>query len=164
VNAYNQLVTNTRNKAVVLLGLTLRVADRIMNAFPDERIRFLIDRQGGRMRYREALMTAMSGASLTILEESEARSAYRLELRPRICELDFSVGGDGSHFPVALASMFSKYVRELFMHRFNEYWSSRVAGLKPTAGYYTDGMRWLADWESSPESAAVDRHRLVRLR
>jgi ribonuclease HII len=164
VFAYNRMVTSTRNKAVVLLGLTLRVADRILRAFPGERIRFLIDRQGGRIRYRDVLMTSLSSASLTILEESETRSAYRLDLRHCICELDFSVGGDGAHFPVALASMFSKYLRELFMHRFNEYWSARVAGLAPTAGYYTDAMRWLSEWESSPQSSATARNLLVRLR
>jgi len=164
VPAYNRLVTSTRNKAVVLLGQTLRIVDRIMKSFPSERIRFYVDRQGGRTHYREVLMTAVSGASLTIMEESESRSAYRLDVGAQRYEVDFSTEGESRHFPVALASIYSKYLRELYMHRFNEYWCGRVPGLTPTAGYYTDAQRWLREWEASPEAATIDRDQLVRRR
>lgn len=164
VRAYNRQVAGTRNKAVVLLGLTLRIISRIAKACPRERLRVFVDRQGGRTHYRDPLMTSLSGEAFTIVEETDARSAYRLDWAARACEIDFSVDGDARHFPVALASMYSKYIRELFMRRFNDYWSARVAGLKPTAGYYTDAMRWLADWEAAPEATAVDREALVRSR
>jgi ribonuclease HII len=49
---------------------------------------------------------------------------------------------DVEHFTVALASMISKYVRELLMREFNRYWLTHVPGLKPTAGYPLDAGRY----------------------
>ena len=161
---YNRLVTNTRNKAVVLLGLALRVVDRIMRSAPGQNIHLHVDRLGGRTHYREALMTAMAGCELQILEESDTRSAYRLVRGERRCEIDFVTKGETRHFPIALASIYSKYVRELYMHVFNRYWSGRVAGLKSTAGYYTDARRWLRDVGEAVEVDGAGRDALVRVR
>ncbi len=162
---YNRLVKNTRNKAVVLLGLALRLADRIMRtASPRERIRLCVDRLGGRQHYREPLVTAMPGHELQILEESPERSAYRLVRSARVCEIEFATRGEDRHFPVALASVYSKYLRELFMHVFNDYWSGRVADLKPTAGYYSDARRWLRDARPALARAGIDRSLLIRER
>ena len=41
---------------------------------------------------------------------------------------------------VALASIVSKTVRELWMDVFNEYWRGRIPGLRPTAGYPSDAV------------------------
>ena len=49
------------------------------------------------------------------------------------------------NFPVALASLVCKYVRELSMHAFNQFWSEQVPGLKPTAGYPLDAVRFKQD-------------------
>ena len=43
---------------------------------------------------------------------------------------------------VALASIVSKTIRELWMDVFNDYWCERVPGLKRTAGYHTDAKRF----------------------
>lgn len=161
---YNRLVRNTRNKGVLLLGLALRVIDRIMRAAPGERIRLYVDRLGGRKRYREALVTALPGYELQILEESALRSAYHLTRSSRVCEIEFVTRGEAGHFPIALASLCSKYVRELYMHAFNQYWSGQRTGLKPTAGYYTDAKRWLADAAPVIDHLSVDREILVRER
>lgn len=159
---FNRLVGNTRNKAVVLLGLTLRVVDRIMRSAPLERVRLYVDRLGGRVHYRDALMTGLSGYELQILEESPTRSAYRLVRSSRTCEISFVTAGETHHFPVALASVYSKYQRELYMHVFNSYWSGQIAGLRPTAGYYSDALRWLADAASEIDRRSIDRGMLVR--
>ena len=161
---FNRLVKNTRNKAVVMLGLALRLADRIGQLAPEERLRLCVDRLGGRQHYREALSTAMPGYELQILEESAERSAYRLTRSSRICEIEFATGGEDRHLPVALASIYSKYVRELFMHAFNGYWSKKAANLKPTAGYYRDAQRWLKDAAPVLERAGIDLGTLVRAR
>lgn len=161
---YNRLVKNTRNKGVLLLGLALRVVDRIMRAAPGERIRLYVDRLGGRKRYREALLTALPGYELHILEESALRSAYRLTRSSRVCEIEFVTRGDAGHFPVALASLYSKYLRELYMHVFNRYWSGQRNGLKPTAGYYTDAKRWLVDAAPVIDRLSIDREFLIRER
>ena len=44
--------------------------------------------------------------------------------------------------PTALASMTAKYLRELSMRAFNEYWCARVPNLRPTAGYPGDASRF----------------------
>jgi hypothetical protein len=43
---------------------------------------------------------------------------------------------------VALASIVSKTIRELWMDVFNGYWCGRVPGLQPTAGYPNDSKRF----------------------
>lgn len=161
---FNRLVRDTRNKSVVLLGLALRVVDRIMQSASGERVRLHADRLGGRRHYRDALMTAMCGYDLQILEESEARSAYRLVRTPRICEIEFVTGGESRHLPIALASIYSKYVRELYMHVFNRYWSGQIAGLRATAGYYSDARRWLNEAAAELTRRSIDRTMLVRQR
>jgi len=47
--------------------------------------------------------------------------------------------------PTALASMVSKYTRELLMARFNAFFSHHAPGVRPTAGYATDAARFRAD-------------------
>ena len=41
---------------------------------------------------------------------------------------------------VALASIVSKAVRELWMDVFNAHWSARIPDLRPTAGYPNDAI------------------------
>lgn len=164
VGRYNELVRATRNKAVVLLMAVQRIIARYLAASPDELVRIYVDRLGGRLHYREALTTAFPGYELQIVEESERHSAYRLT-RPGIrCELAFAMGGDSRYLPTALASMYSKYLRELFMHRFNAFWGEKVPGLRSTAGYYTDACRWLKEAEAALNQLGVARDLLVRRR
>src|SRR5205085_11536981 len=76
-------------------------------------------------------------------QESAARSAYRfLGSSPQV-SVTFQPRADAGHFCVALASMASKYLRELLMREFNRFWQAHVPGLKPTAGYPTDAARFL---------------------
>lgn len=142
---FNKLVQQTRNKAVVLLGLALRLIDRILALDPAQPVRICVDRQGGRMRYGPAIMTALDQYHLKVVSETEHCSAYRLERPPHVHRLEFMTSGEDRHLPVALAGIVSKYLRELFMHALNRYWADRVEGLRPTAGYYQDGRRFLAD-------------------
>ena len=161
---FNRLVDSTNNKSVVSLGLALRIVDRLFRSAPDEHIRIAIDRQGGRIHYREALMTALPDYELTILEESAERSAYRIVDGARIREIEFVTRGEQSRFAVALASVFSKYIRELYMHAFNTYWARQVEGVRATAGYYTDARRWLREMAPELDRRLVDRRLLVRSR
>ena len=45
----------------------------------------------------------------------------------------------------SLASLLAKYARECAMTLFNTYWLEKGQDLKGTAGYYTDGRRFLKD-------------------
>lgn len=162
--AYNTLIERTNNKSVVLIGQALRMADRLMRSVPGERMRLYVDRLGGRTHYRDALMTAFPQSVLQIMEESDTRSEYRLVESGRTCEIIFATSGDSKFFPVALASLFSKYLRELYMLALNRHWKGLMEGLKPTAGYYTDAKRWLNDVAPALQQSRVDRSLLVRSR
>jgi len=161
---YNRLVACVRNKAVVSLGIVLRIVQRILCTGSEERVYVHVDRQGGRRHYREALMSAFGAYRLRIVEESETRSAYELTCGDSCHHLDFVTEGENRHLSIALASIYSKYVRELFMLAFNVFWAEQVSGLKPTAGYYTDARRFLGDIEGAVGSLRIDRSLLVRSR
>lgn len=161
---YNRMVLRTRNKAVVSFGLALRVIDRLVKFAPKETIRVCIDRQGGRTHYRDPISTAMPEYDMHVLEETDARSAYRLECASRVCHIEFTTNAEDRHFAVALGSIYSKYLRELYMHQFNRYWATRQRGLKSTAGYYTDAQRWLKEAGDTLRQLKVDRTMLVRQR
>jgi hypothetical protein len=140
----------------------LRVVDRILRACEDKDVRIFVDRLGGRAHYREALMTALPDFSLQILHESPERSAYKLTNRDRVCQISFTVEGESHAFTTALASVYSKYLRELYMHAFNTFWSKHVEGIRPTAGYYGDADRWLRDAAPAIRRLAIEPAVLVR--
>jgi hypothetical protein len=81
-----------------------------------------------------------------------------------VVQLRFEVGADERHLAVSLASMVSKYVRELLMERVNRYFATKSPELKPTAGYWKDGLRFLEDVRRQLPDFEIDQHRLVRCR
>ncbi|MHC4441093.1 MAG: hypothetical protein ACYTA5_00720 [Planctomycetota bacterium] len=162
VGHFNKLVEATHNKAVVLFAQCTRLIQKIADELGPRPLRVWIDRHGGRTRYRRQLMTAFQDADLKILEESPDRSSYRLNRTNAPWMIRFVRKGEEHHLPVALASIFSKYIRELFMICFNRYWTHLVPGLRPTAGYYRDGNRFIADIDAIIAQQKLDRRRLVR--
>jgi len=161
---YNRLVAGTQNKATVLMGLTLRLIQRVADAYPRHEIRFFVDKQGARAHYARLLLRAFEDRRLKVIEESQDSSAYELVSGRSAWRISFQQAGESHHLPVALASILSKYVRELFMGCFNAYWSSHVPGLRPTAGYYEDGLRFLKDIEPHLARLGIPRETLVRER
>ncbi|MFQ5496105.1 MAG: hypothetical protein ACE5EX_12075, partial [Phycisphaerae bacterium] len=76
----------------------------------------------------------------------------------------FTQSGEAHQMPVALASMLSKYLREVLMACFNAYWADRVPGVKATAGYYQDGLRFLKDIQPHLRRLGIERDQLARQR
>ena len=161
---YNRLVNSTQNKAIVSGGLVLRLMQRVADAYPDHEIRFCIDKQGGREHYGRMLLQGFETRRLRILEENERHSAYELTDTRGAWRVRFDEGGESLHLPTALASMLSKYLRELFMECFNDYWSRHAPTVKPTAGYYKDGWRFINDIAPHVQSLGLDRRMLIRVR
>lgn len=159
---FNRQVRATRNKAVVLLGLVVQLMDRVMQLASKEPVCIYVDRLGGRAQYRETLTTAFPDWEMSIVEESSERSCYQLSQPVRTCRIEFLVEGENHHLPIALSSVYSKYLREGFMRLFNDYWSGHTKTLRPTAGYYTDAQRWLNDASPLLERLRVARDLLVR--
>jgi len=48
------------------------------------------------------------------------------------------------------------------MARLNRYFAVAVPGVAPTAGYVTDGRRFLAEVEPHLDALGIDRSQLVR--
>lgn len=126
--------------------------------------RVVVDRQGGRAAYGGVLNRAFPDALVTVIGETSTKSSYELrglgEAEGRAMRVSFQTEAESHHFPVAVASMTAKLVRELAMARFNRAWCARIAELKPTAGYALDGERWLNDVRphvSAAELAALRR-------
>ena len=76
------------------------------------------------------------------IEEGLLRSVYRVFGLGRELRLLFQPRADTEHLCVALASMTSKYLREVLMLEFNSFWKEHVPDLKPTAGYPGDAARF----------------------
>lgn len=159
---YNRLVTNTRNKAVVLFGLTTRLIQRVADAYPGRELHVYVDKQGGRGHYGQMLMRSFEGRRLVVVEESERVAAYELRGSAGDWRIRFTQEGESHHMAVALASIISKYLRELFMCVFNAFWRTELPGVTATAGYYQDGMRFLADVRPHLPRLGIDESRLVR--
>ena len=161
---YNRMVKGTDNKAVVLLGLTLRLIQRIADAFPDRDIVIYVDKQGGRDHYARDLLRAFDGRQLRVIEEGSLHSAYELAGPRGTWRVSFSQGGESKCLVTALASMIAKYTREMLMGCFNRWWNERLPTLVPTAGYYTDGVRFLKDVSPHLSKFGVRREQFVRER
>lgn len=164
VAEFNDLVTRTRNKSTVNFTLTLRLLTSIGRWSGGRAARITVDKQGGRSRYRAPLMTGLELNDLRVLHESDTHSGYEFVDANVPARIEFCQGAESQHLAVAAASLVSKYLREVFMHGFNAYWAAHVPGIKRTAGYYTDGMRFLRDIEPAIDRLRIDRRVLVRER
>jgi ribonuclease HII len=139
---FNALVAAHGSKGAVLRhGLTelIRAAWTISG---DESLCFFVDKHGGRNAYAPQLQDAVPEGMVVAHQESNARSVYGVRGASRPVRFTFQPRADAEHFTVALASMVSKYVREILMREFNEFWLSQVPDLKPTAGYPLDARRF----------------------
>jgi ribonuclease HII len=161
---YNKMVSEVKNKSSVLFSTTSQLVKNAYDAFGAEHLQVLVDRQGGRAHYRKPLQLMFPGAELKIIRESETVSSYELEDNCRTMRIHFVVGADRKFLPVSLASMVSKFLRELLVDCMNRYFTSRCIGLQPTAGYWKDGLRFIADLKRNFPDFRYDSNRLIRCR
>jgi hypothetical protein len=152
---YNTLVERHGTKAATTTFALRRLIERVLAHAGEGQVRIVCDRQGGRQQYARSVSGLAGRGEAAVLEESPRVSRYAVDERTMV---SFQPQAEDAHLPVALASMTAKLVRELAMARFNRYWSGRVPGLKPTAGYVQDARRWLADAGlDAPTRAALVR-------
>ncbi len=141
--AYNELTERLGNKGHLLTALSLHLARHLLAAIPDdeEPVRIFCDKHGGRNRYASAIERYLSLSPPVHETETAEHSRYRFSLRARTVSIQFAAGGE-AELPVALASMYAKYVRELCMEAFNGYWRRELPDLAPTKGYPVDARRF----------------------
>jgi ribonuclease HII len=161
---YNTMVSHVKNKAQVLFIAVTQLMQSLLDEFRDDVIHIQVDRQGGRAHYRENLLRSFPGMDLRIVGEGPQASVYELRAGGRMVRLSFEVNADDRYLPVSLASMVSKYLRELLMECMNEYFVGMSADLKPTAGYWKDGLRFVEELRRHLPGLVVDNHKLIRCR
>jgi hypothetical protein len=160
----NELLEEHDSKADVLFEVTARHLGRLADSWPEREMTIHLDRQGARKRYHGPLQKALPGTWVWIDEEGEHSSRYRVERPGTTIAVDFTVGCEALHLPVALASMVSKYLREALLVLLNRYWAFQLPGLAPTAGYAADGRRFFSEIEECLEDLGIDQDLILRRR
>ena len=140
---FNDMIDKWDRKGAVLSIAMAQLMQACLAGTAAEPMRFVVDKHGGRNAYSAVLQHAFADGIVLAQEEGRSRSVYRVEGLDRPVRITFMPKADVEHFTVALASMISKYVRELLMREFNRYWQTHVPGLKATAGYPLDAVRYI---------------------
>lgn len=161
---YNRMVAAVKNKADVLFTATSSLIKNALDTLEGDNLQIMVDRQGGRVHYRKNLQRMFPDMELTILRENPAISSYELQADGKRMRVHFVVGADKRFLPVSLASMVSKYLRELLIGSINHYFTAFDAALRPTAGYWKDGLRFIEEIKINLPHVKFDSNQLVRSR
>ncbi len=160
----NRSWRETGNKAASQWRLTGAILRYLWRSYAEGGVTVFVDRLGGRQHYAPLLGRLLPGAAVHRHSESTAAGEYRIVEGRRRMRVVFAARAEERAFTVALASCLAKYGRELVMEAFNRYFEDLQPGLRPTAGYTTDGRRWLSEAGPALERAAVEPGLLVRER
>ncbi|MHC5011292.1 MAG: hypothetical protein ACYTG6_10125, partial [Planctomycetota bacterium] len=152
------------NKARVLGLATGTCLLAVLDRYPGEDAEIIFDRHGGRLDYGRYLADLFPFASVTRRPSAPGESRYEIRLPGRRLYTRFATAADRLSLAVGWASMAAKLTRELFMRRLNDFFVDHVPGLRPTAGYHTDGKRFLGEVDPYLRRAALDPRRLIRER
>ena len=140
---FNRQVKHLGNKATLLSSETLLIIRRLMAGCDDD-LEIGCDKHGGRSRYAALIGEYLTEALVTIGTESLEVSNYRFRENNRQVSIRFQAKGE-SFLPTALSSMVSKYIREVFMMLWNDFWKIRIPDIKPTKGYPVDAKRFRSE-------------------
>ncbi len=163
---FNLLAQSRGTKAAVSEWAASRLLRFLSRWLPQsaEKVLLCADKQGGRHHYGDFLQQAFNDRFVTTVAEQPEASRYRLVMGTSVWEAVFQPRAESASFMVALASMLSKYLREVLMDEFNAFWQAHVANLRPTAGYPLDARRFLADIESARQRLRIPQQILWRER
>ncbi len=167
VAEFNRSLASGKNKATVSFAVIAGFLRRLWKQFPNDEVDVVIDRQGGRMRYGPSLYEGLHPRSIRIESQDADCSVYRLSRREDPAgnapfRVRFAKESDATSLAVSLASMSSKYVRELHMRLFNEFWSEKLRDVKPTAGYALDARRFLREIRDTRARLGIRDDVLIR--
>jgi hypothetical protein len=149
----------------VTIGLLREVVEGVQTSGaedgPAREVFAVCDKHGGRNFYTGLLQHHFPEHWIRSVQESRAESRYEWGDDEARMEVVFRTKGE-EFLPTALASMTAKYLRELSMRAFNEFWCARVPGLRPTAGYPGDARRFKAAIEGVQRELGVEDRVLWR--
>lgn len=151
---FNDELDRWGNKATALSTLTLDLIKTILPPEDGQDVFVSCDKHGGRQRYAEFLQAAFPEYLVEIHGECRSHSLYRWGPSTRRLEFCFLEKAERL-LPVALASMASKYLRELAMLAFNAFWRKHLPNLRPTAGYPEDARRFRKEIAACQEKLGI---------
>ncbi|HUY90231.1 MAG TPA: hypothetical protein VMV10_15950 [Pirellulales bacterium] len=160
---WNELLDEHGNKCTVLSVLTLKLLAEKLAELNDEPVAVICDKHGGRNSYQALLQQHVADYLVEVYAEGPERSTYQWGPSERRTQVEFCTKAE-RYLPTALASMASKYLRELAMLAFNDFWARNVPDLKPTAGYPLDARRFKVDIAAVQAGLAIDDRVLWRNR
>jgi hypothetical protein len=165
---FNDLVEHHGTKGAALshitVGLLREVVDKVAHDHtPECETHVVCDKHGGRNFYGALLQHHFSEHWIEPVYESHADSRYQWGPPGSRTQVSFRMQGE-QFLPTALASMTAKYLRELSMRAFNEFWCSRIPDLRPTAGYPKDAQRFRRAISTLQRELKIDDHALWRNR
>jgi ribonuclease HII len=161
-NEYNTMLKDYDTKGELLSNVTLKLVVAMIENLGDnlsEDILVLCDKHGGRNCYVDLLSGYFCDELVSVKVESREISIYKL----RGIEFRFIAKGE-SQIPIAMSSMFSKYIRELLMQRFNFFWKTKIPNIKPTAGYPEDAKRFITEIENMLPELKIEKNEIWRLK
>lgn len=164
VHNYNIDIVNLGNKSVLLFNKCATLLVDIWNKYGEKSPTVYVDKHGGRDKYMPLLYPYFEGSFIRIHKESATESIYEITYNQKSMLVYFIQGSETKHLPIAISSICCKYIRELFMHMFNAYWTEKLPDLKPTAGYFVDGKRFLEDIAETKTKLGIKDEILIRLK
>lgn len=160
---FNEMVSACATKAAALSELSVGLVGELVRELSEGSVAVTFDKHGGRSRYAGLLQHEFPEGRMTIEKEGREESRYELETAGRVMKIRFCTGGE-RFLPTAVASMVSKYLRELAMRGFNAFWCQQLPDLKPTAGYPQDARRFKAEIAARQAALGIDDSILWRMR
>jgi hypothetical protein len=160
--ALNRGVRRHGNKHRYEWSVVARFLEVMWERYADEGVDVTVDKLSGRSFYGPPLAKRFPGAQVVAEAQGSARSQYLVRRGGKRLRVRFCKKADDTAFATALASLSSKYFREVYMRPLNGFFADRVPGLRPTAGYAQDGKRFLREIEGALSEIDVDRDALVR--
>ena len=151
---FNEAVQREGTKGALLSNLTLQLAEELVRPIGTGSILINCDKHGGRNKYNHLLQDVFPVHLIEVQKEGRAESVYRWGPADRRIEARFVAKGE-SFLPSALGSMIAKYLRELAMKAFNQFWLQQVPDIKPTAGYPVDARRFKAQIAAAQKKLGI---------
>lgn len=161
--AFNAAVARTGSKATVLFEESVEQVAAAFRAGGEGPLQVTCDRHGARARYGPLLQGRFPGGLVRVLEEGRRASAYSLD-PGGTRRIRFVEGADAALPAVGLASILAKYLREVWMGALNGWILAEAPEVRPTAGYWSDGQRFLRETEGARRRLGVADALLVRSR
>ncbi|MGM0489056.1 MAG: hypothetical protein ACQESR_20135 [Planctomycetota bacterium] len=158
---FNHRVRACGSKGGALSVWMLELVERLLQPITTGKVLLQSDKHGGRNRYGPLLQQVFPDYLIEIREETRRQSSYCWGPPSRRVEAQFVAKGE-RFLPAALASMFSKYLRELAMRAFNEFWQQHVFKLRPTAGYPVDAKRFRQEIQAKQRELGISDRVLWR--